>query len=162
MIRKFFNKSANPPIPQNHLRLKDVLFVLGCAAQIGATETSELGDPKGENYAAYTFSNLVNGKTFSLEAFIRHQGRDYKTEVRAEIVSPGVLEIKSIIFDNKPEKLDNAKEIYSVLNYIGNCHVRSVFFRGMPKPHDEKKGPFTRLGRFMTRHLPKPSGGDFL
>lgn len=161
-LRHIFNREAKPKIPQTYLRESDVLFILGCDVPHGGKITDGVGDPDSpdEPYASYTFQNCVDGKTFELGITSRQEdGQIYNSYVRAERVAPGVLDIKAIVFDNEPETLRNAKEIYSVLNYLGN-QVRSIFLWGLPAIH-ENKGEFSRFGRFMTRLLPQPSGGGF-
>ncbi|MBL8712499.1 MAG: hypothetical protein JNM12_06325 [Alphaproteobacteria bacterium] len=155
MLKKLFGDSAARQIPPNRLNTSDVTFILGAPAR-GTSETREWGNP-AQNYATYTINNMVDGKTFTLDATIRRDGREYKTELRAEWYADTAMTITSLVFDNKKEELKNPKEIYDVLNYIGNNHVRGVFFRNVPSPHEET-GKFSKFGRLMTRLLPKPSG----
>ena len=159
MLKKLFADKAARAIPPNRLNTYDVSAILG-APPVGQTETREWGNPK-EDYATYTISNMVDGKTFALDATIRKGGQEYKTELRAEWYADSAMTLTSLIFDNKKEALTNPKEIYDVLNYIGMNHVRGVTFRGVPKPHEEK-GQFSKFGRFMTRLMPKPSGNGGL
>jgi hypothetical protein len=155
MLKKLFGDSASRQIPPNRLNTGDVTLILGAPAR-GTSETREWGNP-AENYATYTISNMVDGKTFTLDATIRRGGQEYKTELRAEWYADSAMTITSLVFDNKKEELKNPKEIYDVLNYIGMNHVRGVTFRSVPTPHAEK-GQFSKFGRLMTRLLPKPSG----
>ena len=160
MLRFIFgDKSKKPDIPANHLRANDVLFILGCKAAEGETETRRKAAPDGR-YASYTFKNMVDGKTFELHAEICDGKQKWETRLFAEQVRPGTLAVKELVFDNKPERLSNPKEIYSVLNYIGNNHVRGLFFGSIPRPHIEK-GTFGRVGRFMTRIGPRPKSDGF-
>lgn len=159
MLKKLFGDSAARQIPPNRLNTGDVTFILGAPAR-GTSETREWGNP-AENYASYTISNMVDGKTFTLDATIRRDGQEYKTELRAEWYADTAMTITSLTFDNKKEELTNPKEIYAVLNYIGMNHVRGVAFRGVPHPHEEK-GDFSKFGRFLTRMMPKPSGNGGL
>lgn len=155
MLKKLFGDKAARQIPPNRLNTGDVSFILGAPAR-GTSETKEWGNP-AENYATYTINNMVDGKTFTLDATIRRNGQEYKTELRAEWYADTAMTITSLTFDNKKEELTNPKEIYAVLNYIGMNHVRGVAFRGVPHPHEEK-GDFSKFGRFLTRMMPKPSG----
>jgi|GEM_PF-7022540 len=160
MLRFIFGDRSNKPdIPANHLRTGDVLFILGCNAAAGETETCRKAASDGR-YASYTFKNLVDGKTFELHAEIGNGLQKWETRLIAEQIRPGTLAVKELVFDNKPERLTNPKEIYSVLHYIGNNHVRGLFFGSIPQPHPEK-GPFGAFGRFMTRTLPKPKSAGF-
>lgn len=156
-----FNREAKPPIPQTHLREVDVLFILGCRARDGETEEHTAGNPESGPYARYEFRNNVAGDgMFELEISSRGpDGAEYASRVTAQKIAPGTLDMKSIVFDNEPEKLRNAKEIYDVLNWMGN-QVRWIANNHLPAIH-ENKGRFSAIGRFMTRILPKPSGGGF-
>ncbi|HYD18299.1 MAG TPA: hypothetical protein VEF76_07465 [Patescibacteria group bacterium] len=157
MLDKLFKTAAERAIPANRLNYGDVAFVLGAPAT-GTTETKTVGNPLKGDYATYTIDNMTDGKTFTLDATISRDWQEYKTSLRAEWYSDTALTVTSLTFDNKPEKLDNPKEIFSVLNYIGVNHVRGVFFGGLPSPHEEK-GDFSKFGRFLTRALPKPASG---
>lgn len=141
-------------IPQTYLDASDVALVLGCFHD--KTETREVKDE--QNRAAFRCKNLVNDKTFELEITSSFNGNAYRTYVLAERIGGDTLEMKSIIFDNEPEKLRNAKEIYSVLNFIGAAQVRAISMNGgsMPRIH-ENKGQFSPIGRLITRWLPAPS-----
>ncbi|MDI1228720.1 MAG: hypothetical protein PSY14_13650 [bacterium] len=159
MLKKLFGDSATRTIPPNRLNTRDVEFILGAPAR-GTSETREWGNP-AQNYATYTISNMVDGKTFSLDATIRRDGYEYKTELKAEWYADSAMTLTSLTFDNKKEELTNPKKIYNVLNYIGMNHVRGVTFRSVPTPHEET-GQFSKFGRFMTRVMPKPSGNGGL
>jgi hypothetical protein len=162
LLGSLFSRHARPAIPPSHLREGDVLFVLGCKTAKGATESKTVGDPAGSGpYATFTFRNGLDaeGKTFELDIVSRQpDGQEYKSSVRAERIGPGVLDIKSIVFDNEPEVPRHPKEIYSVLNALGK-QERSIFFGHLPAIHEDK-GEFSKFGRFMTRHLPSPKA-DF-
>lgn len=160
MLKKLFGDSATRQIPPNRLNTSDVTFILGAPAR-GTSETREWGNKSEGNYATYTINNMVDGKTFTLDATILKNGQEYKTELKAEWYADSAMTLTSLTFDNKKEELKNPKEIYDVLNYIGMNHVRGVTFRGVPNPHEEK-GQFSKFGRFMTRVLPKPSGNGGL
>ena len=132
-----------------------MLLTLRCEVPYGETLTDGVGDPQSPDqpYAQYTFKNFPDGKTFELSITSRQEdGKIYNSSVKAERVGPGVLDIKAIVFDNEPEDLHNAKEIYSVLNALGE-QVRDIFLWNLPTIH-ENKGEFGALGRFITRHLP--------
>ena len=160
VLRNIFSSNAENSIPPTHLIERDVLFILGCSAREGDTETKEVGDKESSRYATYTFKNKLDGKTLELEIYSRFGDKEYKTHILSEQVHEGVLDIKSIVFDNEEETLRNPKEIYSVLNWIGN-QTRWIFFGNMPAIH-ENKGEFGKIGRFMTRHLPKPKPDSWL
>ncbi|HTK85708.1 MAG TPA: hypothetical protein VL625_11560 [Patescibacteria group bacterium] len=156
-----FNREAKPRVPQTYLREADVLFILGCWARDGETEEHTAGNPESGPYARYEFRNNVAGDGMvELEIKSRHpDGAEYASHVRARQIAPGTLDMESIVFDNEPEKLRNAKEIYDVLNWLGN-QVRWIANNHLPAIH-ENKGRFSPLGRFMTRIMPKPSGEGF-
>ena len=160
MLDFLFNSNATPPIPPTHLDEDDVLLTLRCEVPYGETMTDGVGDPGSDQpYAQYTFRNFPDGKTFELAITSRQEdGKIYNSYVRGERVDSGVLDIKAIVFDNEPEDLRNAKEIYSVLDALGD-QVRDIFLWNLPTIH-ENKGEFSPLGRFITRHMPMPGGSN--
>ena len=160
MLDFLFNHGSNPP-PPVYLDERDVLQTLRCEVPFGATVTDGVGDPDSPDqpYAQYTFNNFSDGKIFELAITSRQpDGKIYNSYVKAERVARGALEVKAIVFDNEPEDLRNAKEIYSVLNTIGE-QVRDVFLWELPAIH-ENKGAFSSLGRFITRHMPTFGGSS--
>ncbi len=139
MLDFLFNRRSNPP-PPVYLDERDVLQTLRCEVPYGATVTDGVGDPGSPDqpYAQYTFNNFSDGKTFEFALTSRQpDGKTYNSYVKAERVARGALEIKAIVFDNEPEDVHNAKEIYSVLNVIGE-QVRDVFLWELPKIHENK------------------------
>ena len=151
-----YTLATRDTIPQTHLNARDVNFVLGCNP--ARPETQSARDAFG-NAASYSCKPGPDGTGLRYTQDIHFRGKDYHTEIVAESLSPEVYDIKSLIFDNQPEKLRNAKEIYSVINYIGN-QERVINYRQMPWPH-ENKGQFSPLGRFVTRHAPQSRDGGF-
>ena len=154
MLDFMFNRSAAPPIPPTHLDEDDVLLTLRCEVPYGETMTDGVGDPgSGEPYARYTFSNFSDGKTFELAITSRQEdGKIYNSHVKAERIAPGVLDIKSVVFDNQPEDLRNAKEIYSVLTALGE-QVRDIILLNPPAIHENKREFGAPCCRFITRHM---------
>lgn len=164
MLSSLFRTAATVALqpkepPQNHLDVSDVRFLTGCFIPTGEMQTRQVVKSP-DVHAEYIFKNQVENGVFELEINSRFKDEEYKTHVVAEYLGPDVLEMKSIVFDNQPEDLDNAKEIYSVLDYIGN-QVRFITFGSMPAIHNNK-GRFSTWGRFKTRHSPKPRRPDFL
>jgi hypothetical protein len=154
MLRNIFSHRSTPTIPPTYLSARDVLFILGCHAGEGQTETRKLKNEWGQ--ATCSFRNQVDGRMFEMELVADLDGAEYKTQVLAEFLGGDVLDIKSIVFDNEPERLRNPEEIYCVLNYIGN--KVSAFYpsvTGFPFPH-ENKGELSKLGRFLMRIMPNP------
>lgn len=147
-------------IPQTHLKATDVSFILHCRPKAGEPDVNIFSDQAG-NQAKSVCRTGDDGTGLVFKMEYRRDGKDYKTEVIAETLSPQVYKIKSILFDNQPETLRSAKEIYSVLNYISNQQSSfanpAVTNKHVPYPH-ENSGAFSPFGRFMTRLSPKPSG----
>lgn len=149
----------NDAIPQTHLNATDVSFILHCRPKAGEPAVSTFNDQAGNHVKSVCRTgDDGTGLVFKME--YHRDGKDYKTEVIAETLSPQVYKIKSILFDNQPETLRNAKEIYSVLNYISNQQSSfanpAVANKHVPYPH-ENSGDFSALGRLITRLAPKPS-----
>ncbi len=135
-------------VPQTLLAARDVNFILACDPEMPEQQT--IHDAFG-NSASYACA-ARNGGGLDYRSTIRLNGQEYKTSVQADF-RDGAYDIKSIVFDNHPEKLTNWKEIYSVLNYAGN-QERAISFGQIPAPH-ENTGRFSPFGRFLTRTMPR-------
>lgn len=154
-LQNIFKRSS---VPQNYLSRRDVQFVLGAHVNTGGVATSQVRDVKG-NTAQYTMKELENG-AMTLDMVIARDGQEYRTTLTADTVNEGrTYVVKSLVFDNMPERIDNAREIYRVLNYIGN-QIRAIDRKQMPSPH-QNKGDLSPFGRFMIRHFSGPAKGGF-
>jgi hypothetical protein len=149
VLKNLFRRTA--AAPQNRVRSFDLHFILGCWAPEGRTQTESAGDPKGD-YSTFTFSNCLDGKTFTFDALVRQGGTEYKTALVAEKLDGGLYEVKSLTFDNKAEDLKSHGEILSVFEYLGRMHVGRTHQGFAARPHPDK-GRFGRAGRFMSRHF---------
>lgn len=104
--------------------------------------------------AEYSLEKTPDGSSIHLHVLIQVADQSFMTAMRAEKVrGDDLYEIKSLVFDNKTEKLKHRWEITSVLGFIGRNHLEKICEGKAPRPHEER-GQFGKFGRFMNRCLP--------
>ncbi len=103
--------------------------------------------------AEYSLEKSADGKSISLNVQIQQGDKTFSTALTAvQVRSDSLYEIKSLMFDNKPEKLGHRWEISAVLGFIGRNHLEKICEGKVPAPHEER-GQFGKIGRFMNRAL---------
>ncbi len=106
-----------------------------------------------DSSAEYALDKSADGKDINLRVQIQQGGKTYTTAMTAaQVRSDNLYEIKSLVFDNKPEKLGHRWEISSVLGFIGRNHLEKICEGKVPTPHEER-GQFGKIGRFLNRAL---------
>lgn len=103
--------------------------------------------------ASYRLEKSPDDRAIELLVTLKGADQTFTTALRAEkLRDDNLYEIKSLIFDNKPEKLKHRWEITSVLGFIGRNHLEKICEGKVPRPHEEK-GQFGKVGRFVNRCL---------
>ncbi len=104
----------------------------------------------GDSYHAEL---VKTDKGISLKATTIYGGAAYKTEMNAVKVGENLYEVRSLEFDNHPERLDSRWEITKVLSHIGREQLQKACRGEQPEPHSES-GKFGKFRRFLTRWMP--------
>lgn len=103
--------------------------------------------------ASYSLSLSADKKELSLDVHLMHDAHTYDSSLRAvKVRDDNLYEIKSLTFDNKPEKLKHRWEITSVIAFLGKNHIAGIAENNIPAPHRER-GQFGKVGRFFNRML---------
>ncbi len=103
--------------------------------------------------ASFSLSLSPDQKELRLDVHLMYDGHTYDSKLRAvKVRDDNLFEIKELIFDNKPEKLNHRWEITSVIGFLGKNHLSGIAENKIPAPHQER-GQFGKAGRFFNRML---------